>query len=143
MSGTWVIKILFISFLSVCVSCSNRGKVLNHEEYPDFSEMKSKEVNPPIDVTITMCTSKAHGPNYHIVEIKQMKFIPAELSLKKGDTVCWVNKDITNHDVTEETKKIWNSPPLTIGQSWTKVISVSAEYYCSIHLVMKGKLKVE
>jgi plastocyanin len=135
---SWVSKTLFIIFLSSCLSCS-RSKVLNREEYPDFSE----KAKLPATEAITMCTSKVFGPNYHVVEIKQMKFMPADLLVKKGDTVCWINKDITTHDITEEVKKKWSSAPLATGQSWTKIISENASYYCSIHVVMKGKLKIE
>ena len=77
------------------------------------------------------------------VEIKQMLFQPAELTLQKGDTVIWTNNDIVVHDVTEEQSKLWTSGPLTTGQSWSLVVKESADYYCSIHVVMKGKLVVQ
>ena len=72
-----------------------------------------------------------------------MKFQPAELEVQKGDTVVWVNRDIVAHDVTEQPDKAWTSSPLTTGQSWSMVAEQSADYYCSIHVVMKGKLVVK
>ncbi|MEO6187973.1 MAG: plastocyanin/azurin family copper-binding protein [Ginsengibacter sp.] len=77
------------------------------------------------------------------VDIKEMKFQPAELTVQKGDTVIWTNHDIVTHDVTEEKNKLWTSGPLAPGQSWSLVVDKSADYYCSIHVVMKGKLIVE
>ena len=77
------------------------------------------------------------------VEIKQMKFQPAELVVQKGDTVVWINDDIVPHDVTEESSKAWTSSLLPVGQSWRLVVTQSADYYCSIHVVMKGKLVVQ
>ncbi len=77
------------------------------------------------------------------VEIKQMQFRPAELVLHKGDTVIWTNHDIVTHDGTEEKSKLWTSGPLAPGQSWSLVVTESADYYCSIHVVMKGKLIVD
>lgn len=77
------------------------------------------------------------------VEIKQMQFQPAELTVQKGDMVVWTNRDIVTHDVTEEKNKHWTSGPLAPGQSWSLVVTESADYYCSIHVVMKGKLIVE
>ncbi|MEO7264410.1 MAG: plastocyanin/azurin family copper-binding protein [Ferruginibacter sp.] len=77
------------------------------------------------------------------VEIKQMQFQPAELALQKGDTVIWTNHDIVTHDVTEEKGKLWTSGPLAPGQSWSLVVTENADYFCSIHVVMKGKLIVE
>ena len=45
-----------------------------------------------------------------------MKFNPAELTLKKGDTVTWINNDFTDHDITEEKSKAWKSPVLNQGK---------------------------
>lgn len=70
-----------------------------------------------------------------------MQFQPAELTINKGDTVIFVNKDIVDHDATE-VNKAWSSPPLAMGESWKWVATKSADYYCSIHLVMKGKINV-
>ncbi len=80
-------------------------------------------------------------PKVHTVEIIQMEFRPAVLKVRKGDTVIFVNKDIVDHDVTE-IKKAWHSPPLAAGKSWKWIATKSADYYCSIHLVMKGKIIV-
>ncbi len=82
-------------------------------------------------------------PNVHTVEIKQMKFQPEELIVQKGDTVVWINNDIVAHDVTEESRKTWTSSLLPAGKSWSLVVTQSADYYCSIHIVMKGKLVVQ
>jgi plastocyanin len=71
-----------------------------------------------------------------------MKFQPADLAIKKGDTVTWINKDFVDHDVTEEKSKAWKSSLLKPGKKYSRVINASTEYFCSIHVVMKGKLKV-
>lgn len=76
----------------------------------------------------------------HIIEIKKMKFIPANITVNKGDTVRFVNNDLVMHDVTEELHKSWTSSPLSVGNSWDLVVSQSAEYICSLHVVMKGKI---
>ena len=92
-------------------------------------------------------TKKADTKNevhrLHTVEIKQMKFQPAELIVQKGDTVLWINNDLVPHDVTEESKKAWTSSLMPAGASWSMVVNESANYYCSIHVVMKGKLVVQ
>jgi plastocyanin len=77
------------------------------------------------------------------VEIKGMKFQPAVLNVQKGDTITWVNNDFVDHDVTEERSKEWSSSLLSPGKSWSMVADKSADYYCSIHVVMKGKLVVQ
>jgi plastocyanin len=83
------------------------------------------------------------NPSIYSVEMTQMKFFPAELKVRKGDKVVFVNHDILTHDVTEEAKKAWSSSPLANGQSWVLVATESVNYFCSIHPVMKGKIIVE
>lgn len=31
-----------------------------------------------------------------------MKFVPDDITVKKDDTIVWINRDMTAHDVTEE-----------------------------------------
>ena len=115
--------------------------LLQAEEYPDFTT--EENVTAPSDENDRPDLEIKNTSSFHTIEIKQMKFQPNELKLHKGDTVLWINKDITDHDVTEETKKAWTSSKLPMGKSWSKVIEESANYFCSMHVVMKGKLIVE
>ena len=79
----------------------------------------------------------------HVVKIKGMKFIPQELSVSKGDTVVWVNEDISIHDVAEELTEQWKSPELKKGEHWKQAINETTEYYCTLHKVMKGKITIK
>ena len=81
--------------------------------------------------------------HFHTVEIRQMQFVPQTLKVHMGDTIEWINNDIVVHDITEEKNKEWSSSPVAIGSSWQKVASKSVDYFCSIHVVMKGKIIVE
>jgi plastocyanin len=78
----------------------------------------------------------------HTVVIHQMKFTPAELMVNEGDSVTWINKDIVDHNVTEEANKLWASDTLPLGKSWSIVVMKSANYFCTLHPVMKGSLVV-
>lgn len=78
----------------------------------------------------------------HTVIIQGMKFVPEKIHVKKGDVVKWINKDIVPHDVTE-IDKAWTSGPLNPGQNWSKTITEDFDYFCSIHIVMKGSVIVE
>ncbi len=88
-------------------------------------------------------TMEEKKPETHTIEMAQMKFNPAELKVKKGDKIIFVNHDIVAHDVTETSTKAWNSSSMADGQSWTLVATETVDYYCSIHPVMKGKIVVE
>ena len=79
----------------------------------------------------------------YTIEIKQMKFQPAEITVEKGDTVIWINKDLVAHDVTELPDKSWSSSVLDPNKSWSYVVQQSADYFCSIHQIMKGKIIVQ
>ena len=96
-----------------------------------------------ITLLISGCSSAPDQPKTYTVEIKAMKFVPENITVKKGDTVLWINRDIMNHDVTEENTKSWTSAPIVPGASWKKVITGDDNYYCSIHVVMKGTINVE
>jgi len=86
-------------------------------------------------------TETAASPAIDTVNIVAMKFQPAELNVKAGDTVVFINHDMVAHDVTEEYKR-WHSSPLQPGESWKMAVTQTANYFCSIHLMMKGKLVI-
>lgn len=87
-------------------------------------------------------TEKVANKSY-TVKIAQMKFTPSDLTVNKGDTVIWVNDDYVQHDITDVKDKAWSSGPLDKGMSWSKVITKDENYYCSIHVVMKGNIHVK
>ncbi len=86
----------------------------------------------------------AEEPKYEVftVEIKNMKFVPDSIEVKKGDKIVFVNRDLVNHCVTEEKTKAWTSGPIPQGESYVMVADKTAEYFCAIHAVMKGKIIV-
>jgi plastocyanin len=106
-------------------------------------DAESNQDSNSIEDDIPEPAQQAEEPKTHIVEIIQMKFEPAEVKVHKGDRVLWINKDITNHDVTELSKKAWASSPLSTGQSWSMTVTKSEDYFCNLHQVMKGKITLE
>lgn len=93
-----------------------------------------------ISFVIYSCASAQADPKVYTVEIKDMKFVPESITVNKGDTIIWINKDIMPHDVTEENQKAWTSSVIPAGGSWKMAVTEAADYYCSIHVVMKGKI---
>ena len=131
-------SIYFLSALFMLVSCSPR------KTDSPLQKMKEQEAviktNPVDDEEATVIKNT---DSYHTVVIRNMVFEPAELTLHKGDTVLWINKDLTDHDITEEPGHKWSSPKIRMNESWAMVVDESAAYYCSIHVVMKGRLVVK
>lgn len=89
------------------------------------------------------CSSSSKTHKLYTIEIKDMKFVPDVLTANVGDTVMWLNRDIVAHDVTEEASKAWTSSVIPPGESWKMVILDSVSYYCSLHVIMKGKIEVD
>lgn len=77
-----------------------------------------------------------------VVVIEQMKFVPQTLTIQKGDTITFINKDLVPHDVTEASEG-WKSGTLDPGSSWRFAPQKDEDYFCSIHVVMKGHIKVQ
>jgi plastocyanin len=98
-----------------------------------------------IGFLLQSCTNNNQESEHQLytVEIKQMKFDPAEITVHKGDTIVFENKDMVAHDVTEEKNKAWTSGQLAPNASWKMVADKNSDYFCSIHVVMKGKIKIE
>jgi plastocyanin len=73
------------------------------------------------------------------VVIDNLAFSPAEIEVKVGDTVEWVNKDIFDHTATVKGGWDVNIPA---GTSSSLVIETAeaATYYCRFHPNMIGKV---
>jgi plastocyanin len=89
--------ITLIIIIAVLFSCSDSKKKVDKEEYPDFSKDEKGATASDVAPRVPRNTE-----SFHTVEIKQMKFVPDVLHVHAGDTVLWINSDITDHDVTEE-----------------------------------------
>ena len=85
----------------------------------------------------------AHVPTAVAVTIAQMKFTPDTVMVQLGDTVVFTNKDLVDHDATALPDSAWTSHALHSGNSWKLVPKQSTDYFCSIHVVMRGYVKVD
>jgi len=112
------------------------GGTLTHGPNYLFSKPNEVSISNPNDYTIYENTTN------HTVEIKNLKFTPNYIEVNIGDTITFINRDFIPHDVTEETTKKWTSSILETGNSWQLVVTESADYFCSLHVVMKGKIRI-
>jgi plastocyanin len=78
----------------------------------------------------------------HTVVIEAVKYEPETLTVKRGDTIVWVNKDPFPHSVTA--RGAFDSHDIAAGKSWKYVARKAGEYayICTLHPNMKGTLKV-
>jgi plastocyanin len=77
------------------------------------------------------------------VVMQQMKFIPELLTVKKGDTIIWINKGMVDHTVKEEKTNGFYSDTIHVGKTWKTVATENAYYDCTIHPTMKGKIVIK
>lgn len=77
----------------------------------------------------------------HVVTIEGMQFTPATLTLKRGDKVTWINKDLVPHTATA-LSKAFDSGVIAAGASWTYTVREegSSAYACLFHPTMQGTL---
>ncbi len=92
-------------------------------------------------VSVWPKNSHAHAPAEHTVEIKDFDYHPKSLTIRLGDTVTWINRDIAPHTATA-TDKSWDTD--TIKRNDTFKINVthdhSGEYFCRHHPAMTAEL---
>ena len=81
-------------------------------------------------------------PTTHTVVMEAVKFQPAVLEVRAGDTVVWVNKDPFPHTVTSPS---FDSKIIFADKSWRYVAKKRGDfpYACTLHPTMKGQLRVK
>jgi plastocyanin len=83
-------------------------------------------------------------PVSHTITMENMQFQPARLTVKAGDSVVWINKDLFPHTATSK-PEAFDSGQIAAGASWTFRTATAGEfpYVCSLHPTMEGTLRVE
>ena len=101
----------------------------------------SSNNQPESNNIITETTST---PKTYDVEIKNFAFSPSSLTIKKGDSIRWTNRDSVDHTATSD-NNAFDSPLLSDDESFTFTFNNAGEfsYYCKPHPYMKAKIIVE
>lgn len=78
------------------------------------------------------------------VQITNMSFAPATLTVKVGDTVTWTNQDSVSHSATAG-DATFNTGLLSQGKSGTVTFTKAGTYayHCSAHPSMTGTIIVQ
>ena len=87
--------------------------------------------------------AEIHKPATHSIVIDGLKYVPETLTVKRGDTVVWINKDPFPHTVTA--KGGFDSHEIAAGRSWKWTPRKAGDYayICALHPNMTASLKVE
>lgn len=106
-------------------------------------------------LTVTLCLAAGWKASIHVtaasetqpvvhkVRIEKFRFVPAELSIRPGDSVEWINLDIAPHTATGD-DGVWDSGRLNKGQSnWVAFSEPGVQaYFCRYHPSMRGQITV-
>lgn len=122
--------------------------VLGNDDKEDSSsdtsaaESSSKNVDDS-----SSASSKTTAPSAtNEVSIEDMAFSPAFITVKKGTTVTWTNKDNTQHNVAPdtETNEFKAGDLLSKGDSYKVTFNTPGtySYHCTSHPSMKGSVTV-
>lgn len=82
-------------------------------------------------------------PVTHTIVMHATSYAPLALTVKRGDTVVWVNKDPFPHTATS--KGVFDSGSIAAGASWKYKARKAGDYtyICTFHPNMVGTLRVE
>lgn len=112
-------------------------KHMEYEEKPATSGPKTVDVSIPSGTAVPGC------------EVTNECYIPASVSIKKGDTVAWSNDDTAAHTVTAGSAEsgpsgAFDSSLLIAGGVYEHTFDStgSYDYYCMVHPWMVGNVKV-
>ncbi len=95
----------------------------------------TQKATPPV-ATPPPPTDKAQVQNI------DFSFFPAEVTIVKGGTVTWSQKDSDSHTVTGDG---FSSNKLSQGQTYSHTFNEAGtyDYWCTIHASMRGKVIVK
>jgi len=79
----------------------------------------------------------------HVVIIENMRFSPAELTVKRGEHVVWINKDLFPHTATANSRA-FDSGSISPNASWSYVANTvgNYSYVCTLHPTMSARLTI-
>lgn len=78
------------------------------------------------------------------VEIKAFKYMPADVAVKAGSKVTFVNNDTAAHTATSKTAGAFDTDRIKKGQSKSVTLRKPGEfdYICAYHPFMKARMRV-
>lgn len=99
--------------------------------------------------TPTSGSPTVSSSNAVTVNMKNIQFVPADITIKAGTTVTWVNQDSFAHTVVSGTRDnpttLFASGDIQAGQifSYTFTTPGVYPYHCTPHQGMDGQVTVE
>jgi len=82
-------------------------------------------------------------PRTHRIEIGDFRFTPDSTEASPGDTITWINLDITPHTATASDGS-WDTGELVKGAEASIAVTaeMASDYFCAFHPMMKAQLSI-
>ena len=95
-------------------------------------------------LTVVATGASDQTPASHTVVIENMQFNPPALTIRRGERIVWVNKDLFPHTATAAAKA-FDSGSIAADESWsfTPHKAGSYPYGCTFHPTMKATITVQ
>ncbi len=80
-----------------------------------------------------------------VVVMKNIRFAPETITIKRGMAVVWTNEDSVNHQISSDSGPIsFDSEAIRPGEEYFFTFDAPGtyEYHCNIHPFMRGKVIV-
>jgi plastocyanin len=90
-------------------------------------------------------TTGAHKHPTRTVSIQNFSFKPANITIKPGTKVIWINRDSTVHTATANNGRSFDSGRLGPGQRFSHTFRTAGKksYHCELHSSMRGSVTVK
>jgi plastocyanin len=90
-------------------------------------------------------TARAQKQPTKTVSIQNFSFSPANITIKRGTRVIWINRDSAPHTATANNGRSFDSGRLGPGQRFSHTFRTAGKkaYHCEIHPSMKGSVTVK
>ena len=98
-----------------------------------------------VTITVVLAVpSAAQAAGRHTITITEMRYSPASLEIKAGDTVVWQNRDDRDHTVIADDKS-FNSGNIRSGASFSHTFAKPGTfaYGCQYHPRERGVVIVK
>ena len=83
---------------------------------------------------------------HHKILISNFTFEPENLTVRKGDTITWINKDFAPHSIVVNEKNGITtklSSNMSTDKKFTMTIDDGFDYLCGLHPSMTGKILIQ
>ena len=93
---------------------------------------------------IGLTAEQRRKPKTHTVTMENMRFKPSNLTVTRGDTIVWVNKDLVPHTATSKAGG-FDSQGIEAEKSWRFTVRKKGDfsYICTFHPTMTAMLRVK